>query len=97
MSHNGRYLWVPYYRRDYDHGATSPSAVSIIDTTTDKIVRVLPTGPIPKYVAISPDKWAAIAHWGDNTLGVSISLGIPARSNISFIGWLSIAFFHKKD
>ena len=79
LSHNGKYLWVPYYRRDFDTGATSPSAVSIIDTTTDTIVRVMPTGPIPKYVAISPDnKWAIITHWGDNTLGViDISSGDP--------------------
>lgn len=81
LSHNDRYLWVPYYRRDFDKGATSPSAVSIIDTQTNEIVRVLPTGPIPKYVAISPDnKWAAIAHWGDNTLGiVDISSGDPTQ------------------
>jgi DNA-binding beta-propeller fold protein YncE len=80
LSHNGRYLWVPYYRRDFDKGATSPSAVSVIDTQTDQIVRVLPTGPIPKFVAISADnRWAAIAHWGDNTLGViDISSGNPA-------------------
>ena len=25
LSHDDRYLWVPYYRRDYDSGATSPS------------------------------------------------------------------------
>jgi DNA-binding beta-propeller fold protein YncE len=81
LSHQDRYLWVPYYRRDFDQGATSPSAVSIVDTQTDQIVRVLPTGPIPKYVAISPNnQWAAIAHWGDNTLGVvDISSGDPSQ------------------
>jgi DNA-binding beta-propeller fold protein YncE len=81
LSHSDRYLWVPYYRRDFDQGATSPSAVSIIDTQTDQIVRMMPTGPIPKYVAISPDnQWAAIAHWGDNTLGVvDISSGDPSQ------------------
>ena len=81
LSHNSRSLWVPYYRRDFDHGATSPSAVSIIDTKTNNIVRVMPTGPIPKYVAISPNnQWAAIAHWGDNTLGViDISSGDPTQ------------------
>jgi DNA-binding beta-propeller fold protein YncE len=80
LSHSDRYLWVPYYRRDFDVGARSPSAVSIIDTQTDTIVRVLPTGPIPKYVAISPDNhWAAISHWGDNTVAmVDISSGNPA-------------------
>ena len=81
LSHNDRWLWVPYYRRDFDVGARSPSAVAIIDTTTDKVVRVIPTGPIPKYVAISPDnRWAAITHWGDNTVAmVDISSGDPAQ------------------
>ena len=80
-SHDGRYLWVPYYRRDWDGGATSPSAVAVIDTTTDTIVRVLPTGPIPKYVEASPDdKWLAVTHWGDNTVGlIDISSGDPAQ------------------
>lgn len=79
LSH-GRWLWVPYYRRDFDGGATSPSAVSIIDTQTDRIVRVLPTGPIPKYIAVSPDDhWVVVTHWGDNTLAViDTSSGDPA-------------------
>lgn len=71
LSHNGRYLWVPYYRRSFDLNASSPSALAIIDTQTDRIVRVMPTGPLPKYVAISPDsRQAVVTHWGDNTLGV---------------------------
>jgi DNA-binding beta-propeller fold protein YncE len=80
LSHDGRYLWVPYYRRDFDVGATSPSAVSVIDTQTDTIVRMLPTGPIPKYVIASPDnRWMVVTHWGDNTLGViDIASGDPA-------------------
>jgi DNA-binding beta-propeller fold protein YncE len=80
LSHQGRYLWVPYYRRDFDVGATSPSAVAVIDTATDTIVRMLPTGPIPKYVVASPDnRWMVVTHWGDNTLGViDISSGDPA-------------------
>jgi 6-phosphogluconolactonase (cycloisomerase 2 family) len=70
LSH-GRWLWLPYYRRSWDIGGTSPSAVAIVDTHLDRIVRVLPTGPIPKYVAASPDgKWVAVTHWGDNTLGI---------------------------
>jgi len=70
ISH-GKFLWVPYYRRDFDRGATSPSAVAIVDIATNEILRVMPTGPIPKYVAASPDgNWVVIAHWGDNTLGV---------------------------
>jgi len=69
LSHGGKYLWVPYYRRDYDLMSQSPSAVAIIDTSIDEIVRVMPTGPIPKFVRASPDgKWVAVAHWGDNTV-----------------------------
>lgn len=80
LSHGARFLWVPYYRRDFDVGAGSPSAVAIVDTRTDAIVRVLPTGPIPKVIAISPDDGlAAIVHWGDNTVAlVDTSSGDPA-------------------
>jgi DNA-binding beta-propeller fold protein YncE len=71
LTHQGRYLWVTYYRRDYDRNAQYPSAVAIIDTVTDEIVRVMPTGPLPKMVAASPDgKWVAVTHWGDNTVGL---------------------------
>ncbi len=71
LSHNGDFLWITFYRRDYDTSGQSPSAVAIVDTKTDEIVRVMPTGPIPKYVTISPDgRTAAITHWGDNTLGL---------------------------
>lgn len=71
LSANGKYLWVPYYRRDYDRFSTMPSAVAIIEVATDRIVRVMPTGPIPKYVVASPDgKWMAVIHWGDNTVGL---------------------------
>ena len=48
FSHQGKYLWVTYYRRDFDPIAQSPSAVAIIDTERDVIVRVMPTGPLPK-------------------------------------------------
>jgi len=71
LSHGGRFLWVTYYRRDYDRHAQFASAVAIIDTVTDEIVRVMPTGPLPKMVAASPDgKWVAVTHWGDNTVGL---------------------------
>jgi len=71
LSHGERYLWVPYYRRSFDAKSASPSAVAIIDAATQSILRVMPTGPIPKYVAASPDsRWVAVTHWGDNTLGV---------------------------
>ena len=71
FSHNGKYLWVTYYRRDYDSNASCPSAVAIIDTEKDEIVRVMPTGPLPKMIACSPDnKFIAVTHWGDNTIGI---------------------------
>lgn len=71
LSHNGKYLWVTYYRRDYDQNAQMPSAVAIIDTENDSIVRVMPTGPLPKMIACSPNnKYIAVTHWGDNTVGI---------------------------
>ena len=70
LSADGKYLWVPYYRRDFDQYSTMPSAVAIIDVASDRIVRIMPTGPIPKYVVASFDgKWMAVIHWGDNTVG----------------------------
>ncbi len=71
FSHNGRYLWIPYYRRSYDINAQDPSAVAIIDTETDSIVRLMETGPLPKMVAVSGDNHnVAITHWGNNTVGI---------------------------
>ena len=71
FSHNGRYLWVPYYRRSYDINAQDPSAVAIIDTHTDSIIKLMETGPLPKMVAVSNDnRYVAITHWGNNTVGI---------------------------
>ena len=71
FSHGGRYLWVPYYRRTYDINAQDPSAVAIIDTRSDSIVRMMETGPLPKMVAMSHDgRYMAITHWGDNTVAL---------------------------
>ncbi|MFM7661993.1 MAG: peptidoglycan-binding protein [Bacteroidota bacterium] len=71
LSHNGKYLWVTYYRRDWDPKAESPSAVAIIDTKTDEIIRVMPSGPLPKMIACSGNnKLIAVTHWGDNTIGL---------------------------
>ena len=71
FTHGGKYLWVPYYRRDYDINAQDPSAVAIIDTETDRIIRLMDTGPLPKMIATSPDgKLVAITQWGDNTVGI---------------------------
>jgi sugar lactone lactonase YvrE len=82
LSHKGRFLWVPYYRRSFDRNASSPSAIAVIDTDSLTVVRVLPTGPIPKYIAISPDgTTAAITHWGDNTV---VLLDIRADDPMAF-------------
>lgn len=71
FSHGGKYLWVTYYRRTYDLNAAEPSALCIIDTEKDSIVRVMPTAPLPKMIACSPDnKTIAVTHWGDNTVGL---------------------------
>lgn len=71
FSHGGRYLWIPYYRRTFDINAQDPSAVAIIDTRSDTIVRLMETGPLPKMIRCSNDgKTMAIAHWGDNTVGL---------------------------
>jgi DNA-binding beta-propeller fold protein YncE len=71
FSHNGKFLWVTYYRRSYDANAQNPSAVAIIDTDTDEIVRVMPSGTLPKMIATSPDnRFVAVTHWGDNTVGI---------------------------
>lgn len=88
FSHGGRYLWVPYYRRSIDLNAQDPSAVAIIDTDTDEIIRLMDTGPLPKMIATSPDgKYVAISHWGDNTVGlIDISSADPAK-------WKHITYF----
>lgn len=71
FSHGGRFLWVPYYRRSFDINAQDPSAIAVIDTRCDSIVRMFDTGPLPKMVAVSPDNhYVAITHWGDNTVGL---------------------------
>lgn len=71
FSHGGRYLWIPFYRRTYDINAQDPSAVAVIDTRTDEIVKLMETGPLPKMVACSHDgRHVAITHWGNNTVGL---------------------------
>ncbi len=71
FTHEGRYLWVPYYRRSYDLNAQEPSAMAVIDTEKDEIIRLFETGPLPKMVATSTDgNLLAVTHWGDNTVGI---------------------------
>ncbi len=90
LSHGGRYLWTPYYRRDFDPNGTMPSAVAIIDTLKMEIARVMPVGPISKYVKASPNgKWMAVSHWGDNTLGL-IDISSPKPENFKAVAHLTI-------
>ncbi len=79
LSNNGRYLWVPYYRRSFDTLSTQPSAIALIDAGSDKIIRVFPSAPLPKMIACSPDdKYIAVTNWGDNTVHlIDISSGDP--------------------
>lgn len=78
LSHKGRFLWVPYYRRSFDENGAMPSAMAVIDTESDKIVRVMPVGPISKYVKRSnTNRWMAVSHWGDNTVGLIDIRGKP--------------------
>ena len=71
FSHKGRFLWVPYYRRSFDLNAQEPSALAVIDTRKDSIVKLFETGPLPKMIATSQDEeYVAVTHWGDNTVGI---------------------------
>lgn len=71
ITHDGRFLWVPYYRRDFDARGVMPSGLGLIDVPTQKIIRVFHTGPIPKGVKASPNgELLAVSHWGDNSIGL---------------------------
>lgn len=81
FSHGGRYLWVPYYRRTFDLNAQDPSAIAIIDTRCDSIVRMMETGPLPKMITCNNENTRiAVTHWGNNTVGlIDITDDNPAR------------------
>ena len=102
LSHDGKYLWVTYYRRSYDKNAISPSAVAIIDMEIDEIVRVMPSGPLPKMIAASPDnKFIAVTHWGNNTVGV-IDIQSDSVSRFQYIKQFVVGYkqtfdFEKDD
>lgn len=71
FSHDGRYFWVPFYRRTFDLNAQEPSAMAVIDTEKDSTVLVMETGPLPKMVCPTHDgRFMAVTHWGDNTIGL---------------------------
>ena len=81
---------MPYYRRSYDANASGPSAMAIIDTSADEIVRVMPTGPLPKMVAVSPGgDLLAVTHWGDNTVGL-IDISSPDPQDFKFVRHLVV-------
>jgi len=70
-SHGGKYLWISYYRRSFDKNATQPSGLALIDTESDSIIGLFPTGPLPKMLASSDStNQLAVTHWGDNTVGI---------------------------
>lgn len=79
FTHGGRYLWVPYYRRSFDINAQDPSAISVIDTRTHQIIRLMETGALPKMVESSSNgKWVAVSQWGENTVGlIDVSSSSP--------------------
>lgn len=81
ISRDGRWLFVPYYRRSFDLNAQDPSALAVIDTRIDSIVALAETGPLPKMVRVSNDgHLLAITHWGDNTVGfMDISADSPKQ------------------
>ena len=97
FSHDGRYLWVPYYRRTFDINAQDPSAVAVIDTKTDAIVRLMETGPLPKMITTSPDgRTVAISHWGNNTVGL-IDISSPTPSDWHHTQVLTVDYELKLD
>lgn len=68
---DGRLLYVTSYRKDFDPHGHLASSVSVIETSSGKIVASLPSGPIPKSLAIAPDgSRLVVADWGDNTISV---------------------------
>ena len=70
-SHKEKYLWISYYRRSFDVNAIQPSAMAIVDTQADTIVKVLATGPLPKMISTSEvTEKLAVTHWGDNTVAL---------------------------
>lgn len=90
FSHGGKYLWIPFYRRTYDINAQDPSALAVIDTRTDSIVKLMETGPLPKMIACSPDnKYVAVTHWGNNTVGL-IDISSPEPEQWKYVSKIII-------
>jgi DNA-binding beta-propeller fold protein YncE len=67
FTHDGRYLWVTYYRWSDDGAAMRASGFAVIDTTTDQVLRAYATGNIPKFVTANADSTElAVTLWGEN-------------------------------
>lgn len=97
FSHNGRYLWITYYRRSFDLNGQEPSAIAIIDTRTDSIVRLMDSGPIPKMIVTSHNgKLIAVTHWGDNTVGL-IDCSSSKPKDWHYVGLVTVLEKFKPD
>ncbi|MDE6536222.1 MAG: beta-propeller fold lactonase family protein [Muribaculaceae bacterium] len=96
FSHGGRYLWVPYYRRSFDINAQDPSALAVIDTSGDSIIRIMETGVLPKMIATSPDGTTiAVTHWGDNTVSlIDIASDAPSEWKYKALIPVGTQLFH---
>lgn len=69
FTHHGKYLWTTYYRWSDDPNAIGPSGFSIVDTSSNEIVKVFPTGNIPKFITSNDnDTLLAVTLWGENKI-----------------------------
>lgn len=66
---DGRRAYISSYRKNFDPHGHLASSISVIDIASGKLVASLPSGPIPKSLAIAPDGTRlVVADWGDNTV-----------------------------
>jgi DNA-binding beta-propeller fold protein YncE len=73
FTHHGKYLWITYYRWSDDPFALRGSGFAQIDTTTDEIVKVYPTGNIPKFITSNKnDTQMAVTLWGENRVEIYV-------------------------
>jgi DNA-binding beta-propeller fold protein YncE len=69
LTHHGKYLWTTYYRWSDDPNAMGSSGFSIIDTKSNEILKVIPTGNIPKFITSNDnDTLLAVTLWGENKI-----------------------------
>lgn len=71
VSPDGRLAYVTSYRKDFDRHGHLASSISVIHIASGRLIASLPSGPIPKSLAVSPDgARLVVADWGDNTVSV---------------------------